>query len=273
MPTPPPPPIKHLEPTPLIGAWDRDLPSTGQPRPSSSSSSSTAPQTFYDAMAVREAVFVREQGVPQAFEVDDDDPRSCHWVVYDAAAAAAETAPVAMVPVGTIRLVPFPHESHPRPGGRYVDGQLVGVGVGVDGEAEEVLSLSEEEGEEKAEGRDRATDLHDGMEPYVKLGRLAVVREFRGRKLARLLVRTALEWMRLHPDYFDDPVDGGKDGEARVLRRWRGLVCCHAQKAVAGWWEACGFTVDRGMGEWLEEGILHVGMFRRLEVDLNQRKA
>ena len=38
------------------------------------------PQTFLDAMDVREQVFVIEQGVPLENEFDSDDARACHWV-------------------------------------------------------------------------------------------------------------------------------------------------------------------------------------------------
>ena len=40
----------------------------------------------------------------------------------------------------------------------------------------------------------------------------------------------------------------------------------HAQKQVQGFWEKYGFKVDEGMGTWDEEGIEHVGMWRRIAV-------
>lgn len=52
-----------------------------------------------DASAVRYEVFVQEQGVPRALEMDDKDVHCLHAVAYDAAG----------VPVGTGRLLPDGH--------------------------------------------------------------------------------------------------------------------------------------------------------------------
>lgn len=109
-------------------------------------------------------------------------------------------------------------------------------------------------------GADRATTYHDGMEAYVKLGRLAVVRECRGSGIAKVLVEAAVEWVRENPRFFD-PIPS-VEGELQV---WKGLMCVHAQIQVVKAWERWGFMVDEGMGTWDEEGIKHVGMFRRLD--------
>ncbi len=119
-------------------------------------------------------------------------------------------------------------------------------------------------------GEDRATDMHDGKDPYVKLGRLAVLKEFRGQGIA-LLVRSALDWARKHPTYFNPGVSALGVEQLGMSRgvdvpKWNGLVCCHAQESVVRTWEKCGFEVDNGMGRWTEEGIPHVGMFVRLEI-------
>lgn len=55
-----------------FSGYDRKLPSSEQPE--------NIPQTFLDAMEVREQVFVHEQGVPLDNEFDADDARACHWV-------------------------------------------------------------------------------------------------------------------------------------------------------------------------------------------------
>jgi predicted GNAT family N-acyltransferase len=110
-----------------------------------------------------------------------------------------------------------------------------------------------EEGE--GTGRDRATTFHDGLEPYVKVGRLAVVKEMRRAKVGGWLVKTALEWLRTHPEVFD-----------REGMRWNGLVCAHGQVQAVPAWERMGFKVDEGMGRWMEEGIEHVGMWIRLDL-------
>lgn len=189
-------------------------------------------------MKVREAVFVQEQGVPLEFEFDQNDSRSAHWVAY------SDT-----IPIGTVRLVPFPHESHPARGGVYVNDKLVGY---MDGTATE---RGRQEGTGKEMGRDRATTFHDGSEPYVKIGRLAVVKEKRRSKVGAWLVSTALEWLRTHPDIFDH------EG-----MRWNGLVCAHGQVQAVRAWERMGFQMDEDMGRWMEEGIEHVGMWIRLDI-------
>ncbi|KAM4059130.1 acetyltransferase [Hirsutella rhossiliensis] len=186
------------------------------------------PRPFLDAMEVRGKVFVREQNVPLENEFDSDDSRSCHWVVY---ATSKQTAP----PAGTVRLVPFPHEPHPEAGGSYWNGVL--------------------------EGEQPVT----GSEPYVKLGRLAVIKECRGQRLAGYLVIEALSWLKANKSYFDDAVT--EPGSEQGAPRWKGLVCAHAQEQAVGAWAKWGFQVDEGMGRWFEEGIPHVGMFRRLDIE------
>ncbi|KOS22604.1 hypothetical protein ESCO_002230 [Escovopsis weberi] len=271
--------IGFLEPTKLegyrVGASDDDqLPSI--------------PKTFLDAMEVRKEVFVKEQDVPAENEFDTDDSRSCHWVVY----ASINKTVVAEVrddsgnvlqprrsstrttPAGTIRLVPFPHEPHPKPNGRYWAGVLEESGGGTAGGAgrQGGLEASGGPGPTKSYAPDRPTTFHNGKEPYVKLGRLAVHRDFRGNHLAGLLVRTTLDWLRGHPSYFDPSVKElgleqmGAATDAEVPK-WEGLVCVHAQVQVADLWRRWGFEVDEGMGVWWEEGIEHVGMFQRLAID------
>jgi hypothetical protein len=125
--------IAHLEPTALD--WERGLPPDEQPNAAS------IPRTFLDAMTVRTQVFVQEQQVPQSNEFDADDQRCAHWVIYasvNKTVAPAVTDPATgevlrprqsetqSVPIGTVRLVPFPHPPHPVKGGVYVDNELVG---------------------------------------------------------------------------------------------------------------------------------------------------
>jgi predicted GNAT family N-acyltransferase len=245
----------------------------------------TIPAAFLDAMEVRENVFVKEQGVPAENEFDADDPRCCHWIAY-ASVNKYETLEVRdeegnvmmpressteTVPIGTIRLVPFPHEPHPVKDGKYWNGVLQGSepdkkqnGNG-NGDIPEIIP-------QKVFGIDRATTLHDGKEPYVKLGRLAVVKDFRGHRIANLLVHTVLRWMKANPSYFDpsikeiglEQLGASNDKE---IPRWNGLVCVHAQKQVVPAWKKWGFEVDEEMGEWYEEDIPHVGMFQRLIVE------
>ena len=205
-----------------------------------SSQSSLIPQTFLDSLAVRAAVFVDEQkAVPLKHHIDRDDVRSCCMVLYSPGPASR--------PVGTVRLVPSPHHPHPAEGARF---EAPGDDVpGVS--AKELFSAS-------LPGYvvDRKTDLHDGIEPYVKLGRLCVVEEFRGRGYGILLVTRMLQWVKENPEF--------ACGDER--REWKGLVGVHANVNAVGTWKKCGFVVDEGMGSWFEGGMRHVGMFLRLDL-------
>ncbi|KAK8093751.1 acyl-CoA N-acyltransferase [Apiospora hydei] len=238
--------ISLLEPSKLDD-YDRTKPHDQQPCP--------VPKVFRDAMSVREAVFVDEQRMPLEFEYDNDDPRSCHWVVYASVSKVVELEQVDpdsglilrprrsethTLPIGTMRIVPFPHPPHPQPDGWYEDYKL-----------------------------DRATTFHDGQEPYVKVGRLAVLPAYRGRHMAGQLWVAARRWLETHPRYFDPSVtEKGMDAlnaeQASEIPHWGGLVCAHAQEAVIKTYERWGFKVDEGMGRWYEEGVPHVGMFLRL---------
>lgn len=66
-----------------------------------------APKTFLDAMDVRIKVFCDEQKCDIEPELDEDDPRSWHWVAYTSGGAGPDE------PVSVIRIVPPPHEPHP----------------------------------------------------------------------------------------------------------------------------------------------------------------
>ncbi|PFH59641.1 hypothetical protein XA68_12077 [Ophiocordyceps unilateralis] len=226
----------------------------------------SVPTLFVDAMDVRQRVFVQEQKVPVENEFDADDSRSCHWVVYSRFDHHKHGGQE-MLPVGTIRLVPFPHEPHPEVNGRYWNGVL-------EGPEETSAQVQMASGSPKV---DRSTSFHDGKEPYVKLGRLAVVREFRGKGLAGLLVGSALRWIMANPSFFDSTLSLQRaDGlaEARPLDapKWNGLVCAHAQQQAAGAWTKWGFQVDEVMGNWWEEGIPHVGMFQRLQMEIDEAR-
>ncbi|KAI8630997.1 acetyltransferase [Xylariaceae sp. FL1651] len=309
--------ISLLEPTRLEG-YDRKLPHDQQP--------SHIPGIFQDAMSVREAVFVREQGVPLDCEYDADDARSCHWVMY--ASVNMTTAPeerdpatdavlrprrseTRSMPIGTMRIVPFPHPPHPPEGARYVGNVLQPAedgGGGGDGSNNQdshgknhdnsqtgsnISSTAAAVADDPAGGRprsqplstvderrqtsampfgaDRATDFHDGKEPYVKLGRVAVVPEFRGHRISAQLWNAARKWLQENPTYFNPSVkelgmDRMKAGTTDDIPKWNGLVCTHAQEDVVKVYERWGFRVDKGMGKWFEEGIPHVGMYLRLEL-------
>lgn len=242
-----------------IDNYNRSLPYSQQP--------DSVPSIFCDAMSVRETVFVKEQHVPLENELDSDDPRCFHWVTY--ASVGAKASPVvtpqdkagdkrksstaSRVPVGVIRLVPPPHPPHAVPGTEHkIDNSEDAPRVPVLHDAHNAGPVS-------------SHNPHN--EPYIKLGRLAVLREYRKMRLGKLLVDTALEWASKHAEEIVPPVSAmdveaarvdGKEGE--VSARWKGLVLVHAQKYVERTWRHYGFERDEGMGEWDEEGITHVGM-------------
>lgn len=293
--------VALLQPTQLVSGYKLGVPHDEQP--------ANVPKLFCDAMEVREAVFVKEQGVPAENEFDADDSRSCHWVTYASINRIVERAVVdsennivspqrsvtKSVPIGTIRVVPFPHDPHPKDGGVYYDGKLIGIKDETTSVSDIIKKHEAQNGQPKENGSasagehvgedvpvsrprpyisDRSTELHDGKEPYVKLGRLAVIQEFRGHRIAVILVKAALEWLKKNPGCFNPSIKElgleaiGVDPEDPIIPKWNGLVCVHAQKQVVGLWEKLGFKVDEGMGTWWEEGIEHKGMFLRMETQV-----
>jgi predicted GNAT family N-acyltransferase len=162
-------------------------------------------------------------------------------------------------PIGTIRLVPFPHTPHPEPGSIYTADALE-------------TGPSQESSDPPPYIIDRVTTFHDGKEPYIKLGRIAVLKEFRGLGIAKLLANAPLVWAMQNPTFFNPSITSmgmEKMGASSLdeIPVWKGLMCVHAQEQVAKTWAKWGFELDEGMGTWVEEGINHVGMFRRLNID------
>lgn len=239
------------------------------------------PTTFKDAMTVRERVFVEEQGVPLENEFDDDDPRCFHWVVYASVGTSSssngngsnsasplsngthndsespspqeerrQSDPTAnRVAVGTIRLVPPPHPPHPAPSDHHkLDNSLHAPATGM-----------------QANGS-RAS------EPYIKLGRLAVLPAYRKLGLAALLMRTALDWAAqnsyqiLSPPRPEEVELAKAEGRDVDLESWNGLALVHAQIQLERFYSRFGFVKDEEMGEWDEEGIQHIGMWSTLKL-------
>lgn len=158
-------------------------------------------------------------------------------------------------PIGTIRLVPFPHPPHPEPGSKFT------------------FDASKEESTSPPPYIiDRATTHHDGIEPYIKLGRIAVVKEFRGSGISKILANAALTWAQQNPTFFNPSVAAmgmeklGATSPDKIPV-WKGLMCVHAQEQVEKTWGKWGFKTDEQMGNWDEEGIMHVGMFQRLNIE------
>jgi predicted GNAT family N-acyltransferase len=205
------------------------------------------PPHFVDAMTVREQVFVQEQGVALEVELDVDDARSFHWIVYASVSSSSNDPDTgrkgsqgSSTPVGTLRLVPPPHKTH--------DESEHGQGV--------------------THGTMKKTAMYNGHEPYAKLGRLAALKAYRGLGLGKLLVNAALDWAKGHAEEVLPLLSparreavGQQDEDT-----WKGLIFIHAQTKVQQVWERLGFVRDVEMGNWNEEGMDHVGMWKRVDV-------
>ncbi|MCJ1443623.1 MAG: hypothetical protein MMC23_004122 [Stictis urceolatum] len=236
---------------------------------SSDTPPSHIPAGFVDAMAVRKNVFVDEQKCRLENEIDSDDARAYHWVVYASMSSKSSgnnhgaasnrqaqgeferrRSEGGTVPVSTLRLVPPPHGYHPNP--KSVDG------VGGD----DVKKL-------RVKGGDMKTCYHDGLEPYVKIGRMATVAEFRGLGLGKLMVNAALDWAAAHEEEVESLPDNPVERErvkSKGEREWMGLTMAHAQITAVRFYQRLGFEVDDKLGKWIEEGIEHVAMWKRLDV-------
>ncbi|KAL8644368.1 MAG: hypothetical protein Q9226_007797, partial [Calogaya cf. arnoldii] len=140
------------------------------------------------------------------------------------------------------------------------DGEEVGVM-----EKEHVDLPNDKEGREKrnTEPYHGATEMWDGREPYIKIGRMATLAEYRGRGIAKRLIEESLDWAKTHV------AELSSTGKEKVddIPQWRGLVLSQAQMSVQGWWGKMGFEVDEGLGVWWEGGIEHVGMWRRVRLE------
>ena len=227
--------------------YNPSKPSTDQPKNDAADPAKAIPRGFIDAMIVREEVFVKEQGVPLENESDEDDRRSFHWVAYASIPVKSSGSTPdsegrktssTKIPIGTIRLVPPPHAPHPTPS-----------------------------------GSSHGSNVH--KETYVKLGRLAVIKEFRKAGISKLLIETALAYIREHPYDLDprlDPasIEASKKGAAN---NFKGLVLIHSQVGVQKVWKKYGFETDESMGVWDEEGIDHVGMWKKMDVSESRKKS
>ncbi|QDS77839.1 hypothetical protein FKW77_006528 [Venturia effusa] len=233
------------------------------------------PATFREAMEIREEVFVKEQKCSLANEVDEDDPRSFHWVVYASVGTTSSPSPTidpipsgdarvderrasestaSRVPVGTIRLVPPPHPAHsPSPS------------------PDSTPSTAPADAKRADSKTPLPSNYTEPKEPYIKLGRLSTLAPYRGLGLSRLLFNAATTWASEHPAEIIPPKDPAEIEAMKLEGRkepvaWEGLVLVHAQANVRGLWEKFGFVVDEKMGTWIEEGIEHVGLWKRIPV-------
>jgi predicted GNAT family N-acyltransferase len=94
---------------------------------------------------------------------------------------------------------------------------------------------------------------HDpNEEPYIKLTRFATIAQERGKGLGKILLQMALDWASTHAQ--------------GIFTGWNGMVLLHAQTSVEKMYAKMGFVTDDKLGRWNEEGIEHVGMWKRIPV-------
>ncbi|KAK1754401.1 hypothetical protein QBC47DRAFT_414365 [Echria macrotheca] len=278
---------------PLGNAWDRDkLPSE---------QSAKIPRTFVDAMTVRKAVNVDKLGVPLAHELQPDDRFAFHWVIYMSARQTISPevrdfvtgelvnprkSKTETIPLGTIRMVPFPHLAFPRPGGVYTKGVLTNPGAPASAVASPAfagLAVAPWTQTDHARAVDpniwppaveRPTQYWDGREPYIKIGRLTVRRDHgdnNNPRAASQLIDTVVQFMRVNSLAFNQrgsDVGFHKIGprKARLIPEWQGLFCAFACEDDIVLWQRHHFQLDRATGRWMEDGVPHVAMFRRIEL-------
>ncbi|KAI9732290.1 MAG: hypothetical protein M1835_003502 [Candelina submexicana] len=158
------------------------------------------------------------------------------------------------MPVGTVRLVPPPHPPHPVPGSMHAFDNA-------------------EAKESKTNGDEQNTSMRDGNEPYVKLGRLATLKPYRKLGLGSLLLNAAMNWAASNPHAIL-PLRSPTTREVAKMdgtisdseETWNGLILVHAQDSLKKVYAKYGFIIDENMGTWVEEGIKHVGMWKRVEL-------
>ncbi|KAJ0418556.1 acyl-CoA N-acyltransferase [Aspergillus carlsbadensis] len=211
------------------------------------------PMALNDALAVRLEVFVDEQKCAAEFELDDDDARSWHWVLYDENAVVPGAKSAVRLPVAVIRVVPPPHAHE---GGHGDESSLTENG---DGHGDGIVN-----------GSAKYNTQH---EPYIKFGRVAVLAGYRGLGLARRLMETGIKWAEENAGEINralavvvEKERKGTEAESVPVPVWKGLALVHAQVGVEKMYGRLGFVTDESMGTWVEEGIAHVGMWKRLNL-------
>jgi predicted GNAT family N-acyltransferase len=93
--------------------------------------------------------------------------------------------------------------------------------------------------------------------------------------MSKLLITTALEYLRENPLRFCHKYYRLEELLTAIQEKttkdapiaWKGLVVVHAQRdKTVDLWKKYGFEIDEGMGEWDEEGMMHVGMWLRVDI-------
>jgi len=249
-----------------LALYDRTSPPSNQMKNDATDPAKAVPQGFIDAMSVREAVFVHEQGVPLENELDFDDRRCFTWTAYASVPGHTQPAPDSSstahwhpmrkpststkLAIGTIRLIPPPNTiNHAFDKHRNMDGSPY---------SHSTIKSS----------------FHNGRECFITLGRLAILREFRGVGVSKLLIDSALTLAHDYPHIISEPPTTAHAEELNAHlgltldtnTEWNGLVLIHAQIGLQKFWKRYGFEVDEAMGIWDEEGMDHVAMWKRLDL-------
>jgi predicted GNAT family N-acyltransferase len=244
-----------------LALYDATSPPDHQPKNDATDPAKAVPQGFVDAMSVRETVFVREQGGLLENELDFDDRRSFTWTAYASVPGHTKSAPEGGHPmrkqststklaIGTIRLIPPPNTTnHAVDNNRNKDDTL-------------------------RSGTTIKSSIHDGYEPFLTLGRLAILSEFRKIGVSKLLIDSALTMAHDYPHIISEPPSSSLAEGLRahlglnlhMNTDWSGLVLIHAQIELQKFWTQYGFEVDEGMGIWEEEGVDHVAMWKRINL-------
>ncbi|EPE28276.1 Acyl-CoA N-acyltransferases (Nat) [Glarea lozoyensis ATCC 20868] len=225
------------------------------------------PPVFIAAVQAREDVFVAMYD-ELTFEnnLDYDDPRSIHFVAFSNTPDEEDIEPNSITDIqtrnkfvlraiGTLRFIPFPqYHQHPPPG-MVFDADSLRASAAVENSAELFLGIPEYK-------PDRPTKFHDGIEAYIKVGRMCVIKEWRGKGVMDELLRTGYKWLTENKGW----TTGTIGGEER-FGGWKGLICAHADINAKRSWERNGFVVDEDMGCWWILGIQHICMWKRIELD------
>ena len=208
--------------------------------------------------------------IPLIHHIDIDDARSWHFVISTSSSSSSltEEGDQQLKPIGTCRLLPPPHALLPK------NGEVIFAPDGVEvpvRDAEEIFSeerlkkrvelLRQLEEDEREKGESRIGEI------YLQIGRLCVLKDWRGKGVADALVQEVCRWASEKWRSIEREEGGSRAClEGAVSRGWQGLILVHARVEAVTMWERNGFVIDEALGRWEEAGIKHVGMVRRVIV-------
>lgn len=186
-----------------------------------------------------------EQKVSADNELDEDDQRSYHVVLYSGQSNSSGRE--LDVPICTLRFVEVvPSEADIEQYGK------VSIPSGSMNPTLGPLSFISG-AKPLPEPVHYPSEFWDGREPYIKIGRVATLKTFRKMGMAAKVLQWTFSWILQNQHEF---VPEGNT-----------LVLVHAQSNAQNLYAQQGFVVDKTMGVWVEEGIDHVGMWKRLKLE------